>query len=128
MTAGLLKPRFALVALIVAASLCAVLLAGGSHATAASQAAVAAAPGASASPSTAAANPYARYKRCKKIKFKQRSYRVVKLRMPCKSARRKTRYVLKKRKAPKRWTCSMPNFPINGVCSKKSKRFIFRSV
>ena len=128
MTAGLFKPRLAPVALIAAASLCAVLLAGGSdHAAAAPQAAAGPVSGAGAA-STAAADRSARYKRCKNIKLKQRRYRVVKLKMPCKSARRKTRYVLKKRKPPRGWTCSMPNFPVNGVCSKQSKRFIFRRV
>jgi len=127
MTAGFLKPRYALAALVVAAGVCAALLTGGPPAKA-SPATAASVSVAGTPPSTATANPYARYKRCKNIRFRKRHYRVVKLRMRCKPARRNTRYVLRKRKPPRGWTCSMPNLPVNGVCSQKRQRFAFRLV
>lgn len=74
----------------------------------------------------------ATFKVCKKkLKRKGHRYQIQRRKLSCGTARRKTGRVLKTRRAPRGWHCSLPNLPHSGSCwkGKGGKRsFVFHRI
>jgi hypothetical protein len=66
------------------------------------------------------------YSTCsKKLKRSGHRFQVNRRKLSCDAARRKTKRVLKRKRAPRGWDCSLPNLPRAGSCWKGRQAFVF---